>query len=340
MALLLLFGQVVQIWTGAVTESMQARVPASWSLRTSDPEQLAENVVPMAGEVRIASLDRRMARAELRAHLFGSIALFRPTLSPMQVVQDAGRDWHGLTIPLGGSFEVHGFKGARVFESGTAHLLDLNDDFDLRLPRGGCLLVANFLGESLSRNLSGLRTSDGDRPPRLSSTVSLQTRAGSALYRYLIYLWGELEHGGGALTSPVVRREMEDALLLLMSSATGDGHTRDVQRRPLGRNHLARAEEYLAAHLTDPVSSADLAAVSGVSYRTLSRAFRRAHGVTPMAFVRALRLEAVHRELLGSRSPDVTVTEVAFRYGFGNLGRFAGEYQRAFAEKPSETLRR
>jgi AraC-like DNA-binding protein len=31
---------------------------------------------------------------------------------------------------------------------------------------------------------------------------------------------------------------------------------------------------------------------------------------------------------------------VALYYGFAHLGRFAGEYRKAFGESPSETLRR
>jgi len=35
-----------------------------------------------------------------------------------------------------------------------------------------------------------------------------------------------------------------------------------------------------------------------------------------------------------------TVTEVAIRFGFGELGRFASEYRAKFGENPSETLDR
>jgi hypothetical protein len=35
-----------------------------------------------------------------------------------------------------------------------------------------------------------------------------------------------------------------------------------------------------------------------------------------------------------------SVTNVTFACGFGNMGRFAHDYQKAFGEMPSETLNR
>ena len=94
------------------------------------------------------------------------------------------------------------------------------------------------------------------------------------------------------------------------------------------------------AHLSAPVSLAEVAEASGVCVRTLSRAFRKRHGLGPMGFLRHRRLEAARHDLLVAERDGMSVTEVALSYGFRHLGRFAVDYRQAFGESPSETLRR
>jgi transcriptional regulator GlxA family with amidase domain len=57
-----------------------------------------------------------------------------------------------------------------------------------------------------------------------------------------------------------------------------------------------------------------------------------------MKYLRNVRLDRVRHELL-ERAPGIGVTEVAHRWGFMQLGRFANAYQQRFGELPSETLR-
>jgi AraC-like DNA-binding protein len=104
--------------------------------------------------------------------------------------------------------------------------------------------------------------------------------------------------------------------------------------------HTRRVEDWIAVNLREPMSRTDLCRVAGLDARSLSRAFRNKHGMGPMQFVRARRLAAVNRLLLGSEPAATTVTEIALYYGFDHLSRFAADYRRAFGELPSATLKR
>ncbi|MFL9893475.1 helix-turn-helix domain-containing protein [Paraburkholderia sp. RL17-381-BIF-C] len=85
-----------------------------------------------------------------------------------------------------------------------------------------------------------------------------------------------------------------------------------------------------------PLSVAELCARFRASRRTLQYAFEDTLGVNPSAYMRAVRLDHVRRELRGSAS----VTEVATRWGFWHFGNFSSEYRGQFGELPSETWRR
>ncbi|MFE4198084.1 helix-turn-helix domain-containing protein [Paenarthrobacter sp. NPDC056912] len=96
--------------------------------------------------------------------------------------------------------------------------------------------------------------------------------------------------------------------------------------------------DIVEANPEHPFTVTELAAAAGVGVRALQEAFRRYRGTTPMRFVRDVRLRKAHEEL-ASGTP-ATVAEVAYRWGFGNLGRFANSYREKYGRPPSLTLRR
>jgi AraC family transcriptional regulator, ethanolamine operon transcriptional activator len=67
--------------------------------------------------------------------------------------------------------------------------------------------------------------------------------------------------------------------------------------------------------------------------------FQEAYGIAPLAFHRRLRLNEACRELFRSCRHDVTVAQVALRWGFDHFGRFSVENHRLFGETPTTTLR-
>jgi len=95
----------------------------------------------------------------------------------------------------------------------------------------------------------------------------------------------------------------------------------------------------MVAHVTEPVPIYRLCAVIGVGERTLRKAFREIHGISPKRYALRARLAGVRRALRHPGSLRPTVTAIATDYGFFELGRFAGLYKAAFGENPSATLR-
>lgn len=115
------------------------------------------------------------------------------------------------------------------------------------------------------------------------------------------------------------------------------------QRQPaasLAPYYVRRVETYIRANLHEPLTIERLAEQAAVSASTLFAGFRNCHGVSPMAYVRQLRLERVRADLTAADgAPGISVTDVATKWGFAHLGRFSVDYKRQFGESPSASLR-
>jgi transcriptional regulator GlxA family with amidase domain len=112
-----------------------------------------------------------------------------------------------------------------------------------------------------------------------------------------------------------------------------------TQRADRHREIVAQFEEVARANLGKPVRLADLCRQLGVSPRALSRAFHAVGGTTPYRHVQSQRLNEARRALL-SDTVEESITDIATRFGFRELGRFAVRYRETFGESPSETKRR
>lgn len=88
-----------------------------------------------------------------------------------------------------------------------------------------------------------------------------------------------------------------------------------------------------------PWTIGELAAVAGVSARTVQVAFQRHVGMSAFELLRQMRLERARDDLRRARAED-SVGAIAYRWGFSHAGRFAATYRRRYRESPSDTLRR
>ncbi|MCL4720634.1 MAG: AraC family transcriptional regulator, partial [Gammaproteobacteria bacterium] len=121
------------------------------------------------------------------------------------------------------------------------------------------------------------------------------------------------------------------------SSSAARGLHRGSRPEPA---YIRLAEAYIRAHCTEPLTIERVATASGISQRTLLEGFRCHRGTSPKAMLRDLRFQRARQALLAAAPGSATVADIATASGFYELGRFAVEYRRRYAEAPSATLRR
>ncbi len=139
-----------------------------------------------------------------------------------------------------------------------------------------------------------------------------------------------------------INRPIAANLEELLTALLLRGHPHEMRRLhgvAVAPSMVRRSEEFIRENLAKPLNLAVISAAVGVPQRTLLEAFRRFRDISPMKFVRDLRLDAARTRLADSHAPR-TVAEIAVEFGFGHLGRFSQEYRRRFGENPSGTLMR
>ncbi|HET6736379.1 helix-turn-helix transcriptional regulator [Mycobacterium sp.] len=121
-------------------------------------------------------------------------------------------------------------------------------------------------------------------------------------------------------------------------------NTATVGTSPHDRNDhqpelLRRAIEYIDANAASDISLADIAEAVHVTPRAVQYMFRRNLDMTPMQYLRRIRLHHAHEALLaGDRMRD-SVTAIAARWGFMHTSRFAVLYRETYGRSPHATLR-
>jgi AraC-like DNA-binding protein len=172
--------------------------------------------------------------------------------------------------------------------------------------------------------------------------VDLTSGPGRGLLRSVCFLAAELDRPAGLAEMPFARAQLEAYVLSSLlyagrhqfSAVLADPH--NVRR--LGR--LTPVLQFIEANAESDLTPETLARAARVSVRTLHAAFQQQLGESPMAYVRRIRLGRVRAELLRSDPSKVRVTDVAMRWGFMHLSRFAEQYREQFNELPSVTLHR
>lgn len=94
---------------------------------------------------------------------------------------------------------------------------------------------------------------------------------------------------------------------------------------------------YIADHLSDPLTVADLAENLHISDRQLTRIFKSELGMTPAAYVESARLEAA-RNLLETTAD--TLSRVATKTGFRTVDTLARAFRRSLGLTPTEYRQR
>jgi AraC family ethanolamine operon transcriptional activator len=158
------------------------------------------------------------------------------------------------------------------------------------------------------------------------------------------WLLGAVVERPDSLDDSRIRASLSDHMLTAMahfddSPADVDSTTR-MDRA--GRRVAVRvAREFIHSRLSEPLRLSELCRHAQLKIRSLEYGFREVTGLTPIAYIRSLRLNAVRRALLNDGPAQRrSISEIAMDTGFWHLSQFARDYRLFFGETPTQTRRR
>jgi AraC-like DNA-binding protein len=208
-----------------------------------------------------------------------------------------------------------------------------------RWPAGSRHLAVKIDQCAVDRALEALLDCALDPPIAFDGALSLHPAAAQDWVRLVLMVHRQHQCADSLMRHPLVWDPLVESLIhgLLLVADHPHRHALAASAQP-GPAVVRNAIDLIEAGPHLPLTTSTLARQCHVSARTLQEGFRRHLGMSPMAYLRVVRLRRAHRDLRSANPSDGSVASIAHRWGFTHLGRFAAAHKTMFGETPLQAL--
>ena len=272
----------------------------------------------------------------------GGMCISKTRSSDMDLKFNDVFDGYGLTLPSHGEFSVNGTGGSILEASpGFGLMVDSTHIVGASMREGSDFTRISVNTDEMHRRLAELTDQPFIRRIQFSPLVALSSCTAAMASDIVRTIQRGVIGDALLIKYPAAMASLREALLNLIVEGIPHSYSAQIQSRgslPSPKN-VKRAIEYMVAHATEPLRLSEIAFASGCSVRSLQSGFMQFKGVSPMAYLRMIRLSGVRAEILNGTG-ETKIAEVAYSWGFPHLSSFAAFYLKAFGESPSDTRRR
>jgi AraC-like DNA-binding protein len=309
-------------------------------VRSRSPDEIREFLNARGMELDIAGKDARQFDACLDGiGLPDTYLTYVKYGAPVLIETTEANCDYWVLLPTHGCFEAVTDKREVVCGADYGYVLSPGRNSLLRSDAGSSRLSVRVIGGALTRQLGALLGGPPTRPLELAMELKLDAGHGRSIGGFLYQAIADFDHDQSILRHPLTASLFAQFIttgLLLFHQHNYSEVLRRLERPVLPRD-VKRAIDFIEAHLDSAISLADIVAASGVPGRTLFKHFKDYRCVSPMGYLCTARFLKV-RDELRRLEPEASVADVAMRWGFEHMGRFAVEYRKRFGESPSTTL--
>ena len=234
----------------------------------------------------------------------------------------------------------HGIENNRLVNEDYLFGFDPNRKADLVFP-GNCLYCAVYIQPDIFEAYAQAMDRIDLDGKFLASNYAYMANSFLPLRSYLKQIYALLIQRSEQLQNRDFQQIILQDFIPLLIAALPAGSSSPSNTKFLRRSRLVKqANDYMQSHLDQALTLTDLCQALGTSSRALCYGFQEMFGISPMSYLKILRLKATHQLLKTANPAAITVTESATQFGFCHLGYFSRDYKQMFGELPSETLRK
>lgn len=304
---------------------------------------------------------RRLTSAKIRDHRIEAIDANEPVGATHNVAELDGLSVHVIqyamtslircdplskfylvVLPISGTVRMVAGEHDDICDPQSAVIIPNDLRFALHWEAGATTVVLQIEKKRLEQKLEAYLGFPVERRVRFDQWIDTKSGAGAFLRATLSMVIDQLDQNPWGEITPLLSNEFAEALMatLLRSNFHNYQHlVGGVSHRSLPSG-MKDAMTYIRQNLKEDIQSQDLARAVGTSPRALQTMFKKYLRMSPMHYVRAMRLAEIRRELLDSKGSDNhSLTALAQKWGFNHLGRFSAYYRQAYDENPSQTVR-
>ena len=190
----------------------------------------------------------------------------------------------------------------------------------------------------IERTLEGVLGYPPDQAVRFATGFDVAGPPGRNWTRAAVLLRDAIEDGA----PEIVVRPLEELVVGQLLAAQPHSFSDQIngKPRPVRPRSVSRVLDLIERDPAAPLTVTAMAKTAGTSARSLQAAFAEYLGLTPTAYLRRVRLARARQDLLAAVPGDgQSVADIAYRWGFGHVPRFAAAYRERYGTAPSQTLR-
>ncbi|MDV2117148.1 AraC family transcriptional regulator [Alcaligenes faecalis] len=315
--------------------------PDHWArVASADLEHVRKSVSDMFKSHQLKQLRAdQTLQTRLRHAQFGQVALSRLGYgADVHIQPDHLAGFYLVQMPQYGTATIR--CGGQTVDSSpyAATILNPNEDVDMVWHANNEQLMLKIDRNLVEQAARGLGLDVG--PQGLLFPVRLQAHTQPSWQIMLRYVLDCARNYEYIRRSPLIINQLEQLAVTTLLDLHPPAQIQALNPTRILPRHLKKVATHLHEQAHLPVTVDELSTIAGVSSRTLQQAFKEHYGVSPMQYLRQVRLDRLRHELIHSNEPHLTLADLAMRWGFAHQGRFSAEYRSRFGETPGETLQR